>query len=89
MVTSQELINGTIRATLSINQVLNISGAVEVTAPAEPTYEGEYEVQTSLTDDIVLATKNRTLRSDITVKKVGMYEVDNVSGGYTLTIGSE
>ncbi len=89
MVHSQELINGVIRATLEVEQIFDISGAVEITAPAEPTYEGEYEVQTSLTDDIVLPTANRTLRSDITVRKVGMHEVDNLSGGYTLTIGSE
>lgn len=89
MSTSQGLINGTIHATLSVNQLLNISGAVEITAPAEPAYEGEYEVQASLTDDIVLRTAHKTLKNDITVRKIGIHEVDNPSGGYTLTIGSE
>ena len=52
-----------------------------------PYYEGEYTGTPRDTDDITLATANRSLRENITVEKIPSYSVENPSGGNTFIIG--
>lgn len=52
-------------------------------------YEGEYEVTPKVYEDTVLATKSKTMRDDVRVRKIPQYEVTNESGGMTLILGDE
>lgn len=54
-------------------------------SPLEP-YDGEYEVTPSKSDQI-LATKNKSMIMDLTVKRVPFYETSNTQGGTTIYIG--
>lgn len=75
-----------IKGTIAATEVFDISGTV-TPAPVQETYDESYDVQTSLVEDIVLNTKGKLLTDDITINKVPVTEVSNVSGGLTLTIG--
>lgn len=57
--------------------------------PSLPEYDGEYTVIPSAEEDITLATADKVLYDDITVKKILYAEVSNSKGGITATIGSE
>lgn len=50
------------------------------------TYKGEYEVVPRVNKQ-VLETKNKTMTDDVTVLEIPYSEVDNLSGGQTITIG--
>lgn len=52
-----------------------------------PLYDGEYAVEPKLFEDVTLPTKDRKMKSDVTVSKIPMYEVSNEAGGLTLIIG--
>lgn len=52
-------------------------------------YNGDYNIQSSLTEDIVLDTKDKVMTDDITINKIGITTTSNESGGYTLYIGKE
>lgn len=52
-----------------------------------PDFEGEYEVTPQVDEPVVLHTKAKRMRDDVTVKKIPQYEVSNAAGGKTLTIG--
>ena len=67
-------------------ETFEMDGTVEPT-PVQEIYNEDYEIDISLTDDIVLPTKGKVMNDDIVVKKVPVTEVSNESGGYTLTIG--
>ena len=67
-------------------EMFEMSGAVEP-SPVQEVYEEDYEIDISMTDDIVLPTKGKVMNDNIVVKKVPVTEVSNESGGYTLTIG--
>ena len=75
----------TICGNLSVER-FEMDGMVEPT-PVQESYNKDYEIDISLTDDIVLPTKGKVMNDDIVVKKVPVTEVSNESGGYTLTIG--
>ena len=51
-----------------------------------PWYEGEYEV-TPKWEDIVLETKQKSMRDDVTVTEIPYLEVENPQGGVTVVIG--
>lgn len=51
-----------------------------------PYYEGEYEV-TPKWEDIVLETKQKSMRDDVTVTEIPYLEVENPQGGVTVVIG--
>lgn len=51
-------------------------------------YEGPYEVTPSPEDAITLETASKTMRDDVTVKKIPYYETAN-EWGNTVYIGSE
>lgn len=52
-----------------------------------PDYEGAYEVTPQVDEPVVLHTKAKRMKDDVTVKKIPQYEVSNAAGGKTLTIG--
>lgn len=51
-------------------------------------YEGEYEA-TPDTEPIILPTKDRVLKEDITVFKIPLWEVSNPTNGTTVYIGGK
>ena len=50
-------------------------------------YDGTYEIQAEIGDDIVIPVKNKYLTDEIVIKPVPYAEVSNDSGGLTITIG--
>ena len=83
---SQVLNMNNIVATLSPVVLPVVSGKVYPTRTLN-VYNEDYEVQGSLTEDITLPTGNKVMKDDLTILKVGMTEVSNESGGYTICIG--
>lgn len=49
-------------------------------------YEGEYEVTPKVYAEVTLETKNKTMKDDVTVKKVPVYKTKNATGGYTVYV---
>lgn len=66
-------------------QVPEISGTIVGTSDV-PVYDGVTEVIPNQLD-LILETAQKIVTSDITVKGVPYAEVDNPSGGKTITIG--
>ena len=64
-------------------------GAVQVSVMGGTPYDGPYAVTPATYREQVLATKNKSMRENVTVGKIPVYEVSNVTGGLTLTIGIE
>lgn len=64
---------------------LKVSGG-SVQVQGDP-YDGPYEVTPLVASDVVLETRKKLMRDDVTVRKIPQYEVSNDAGGYTLTIG--
>ena len=52
-------------------------------------YDGEYEVSPSTKKDTILETKNKTLTTDLIVKKIQYVETSNVANGKTIYIGED
>ena len=52
-------------------------------------YEGEYEVTPRAHDPVILATRNKMMAEDVTVKKVPYYETSNLFDGKTAYIAEE
>lgn len=64
-----------------------VSGVVTAIEPhARAAYEGDYIVVPKVTEQ-VLPTKEKVMKSDLTVKQIPTYEVSNESGGNTFYIG--
>lgn len=87
-------LSGTLRAgdTLrgNLTAETSLTGTVNAAAMADiPVYDGEYTVEPKLREDITLSTKNRKMKSDVTVLKVPSYEVSNEAGGTTFILGGE
>lgn len=53
------------------------------------TYQGEYIVMPSLTEETVLRTNGLLMTDDVTVKEIPYYETTNQSGGTTVYIAME
>lgn len=53
-----------------------------------PDYLGTYEVTPKVTE-IILPTKNKTMKKNVTVFQIPYAEVSNAAGGKTVTIGLE
>lgn len=51
-----------------------------------PYYDGDYVVEPSAHGDVVLQTKNKVMRDDVTVKKIYYAEVSNIKDGMTAYI---
>ena len=69
----------------AVDKSLTGSISSEIGPPVDP-YTGEYVVIPKFTEQ-VLATKNKTMQDDVTVKEIPTAEVSNPAGGLTLTIG--
>lgn len=52
-------------------------------------YDGAYNVTPKISTAVVLGTKNKVCKDDITVLKTPQYEVSNAAGGLTLIMGDE
>ena len=66
-----------------------ISGAIQAGISDVPKYAGETTVTPKVADEIILPTRDKIVKDDITVLKIPQFEVSNESGGYTLIIGEE
>ena len=65
-----------------------LMGAVVIpTSVHSETYDGEYVITPKLSEDVILKTKAKVLRDDLTIRKIPQYEVSNESGGKTFIIG--
>lgn len=79
---------GVLRGSLRPREVLRGSLAKpEAIRPAE--YEGAYAVTPKIAESVVLPTKERFMRQDVTVEKIPQFEVTNEAGGKTLIMGDE
>lgn len=65
----------------------NIDFGEVVFVHTDDVYDGAYDVTPSAYDQQILATKDKLLTDDITVRVIPYAEVMNLSGGYTATIG--
>lgn len=57
--------------------------------PVALPYEGEYEATPKFEEAVVLATKDKAMTDNVTVKKMPQFEVSNDAGGKTLILGDE
>lgn len=77
-------ISGSLSGQSALSGELTISGGI-----ATDIYDGEYEVSPSTKKDTILETKNKTLTTDLIVKKIQYVETSNVANGKTIYIGED
>lgn len=77
-----------LKGSLSTNELLSgtVESKVEVVTTTLPYYDGPTEAVPDM-EETTLKTKNRSMRSDVTLKAIPVYTVSNNSGGNTVTIG--
>lgn len=80
-ISGQGSLNGNIRDRAKMSGTLHYAKSKPL-----PWYEGEYEV-TPKWEDIVLETKQKSMRDDVTVTEIPYLEVENPQGGVTVVIG--
>lgn len=66
----------------------NIDQEIVNTYGKLPDYEGQYKITPKVTE-IVLPTKDRAMKDDVTIFQIPYAEVANEAGGNTVTIGLE
>lgn len=66
-----------------------IEGLQLVEVSELPPYDGAYVVDPLIKAPVILPTKGKNMRDNITVKKIRQLEVSNTAGGNTLIIGEE
>jgi len=59
----------------------------EISQIAVDPYTGAYQVTPHPVNDVILATKNKSMTDDVTVYKIPYEAVSNPQGGNTVTIG--
>lgn len=89
MVVTFNLTHRTASFTLSAPTTLGVSLDAVIRGSGGETYDGTYQVTPKVKDEVVLLTKGKTLRDDVTVLKIPQFEVSNEEGGKTLIIGDE
>lgn len=52
-------------------------------------YQGDYTVTPKITEEVLLQTKSKVMKSNVTVLKVPQFEVSNDAGGKTLILGDD
>lgn len=52
-------------------------------------YQGDYTVTPKVTEEVLLQTKSKVMKNNVTVLKVPQFEVSNDSGGKTLILGDD
>lgn len=91
----KENIEGIIQQTNALNGVIKNNDHIEGTinyhteggGSEVPTYEGAYTVTPKIHEQS-LATKNKRMKADVTIKEIPYYETSNISGK-TVYIGGE
>lgn len=81
--TARPTISAALSSKSSLTATLSIKRDI---AAVKDIYKGPYSVEASASDDQILATAAKTLRDDITVKKILYLETSNDFGGCTATI---
>lgn len=66
-----------------------IEGLQLVEVSELPPYDGAYVVDPLIKAPVILPTKGKNMRDNVTVKKMRQLEVGNGAGGNTLIIGEE
>lgn len=84
-VAKKQNIHGNISSKNSIEGRVNVGGVIE---RLPDYYEGSYDIEPKNTE-LVLQTKEKTMKEDLTVKPVLLIEVTNPAGGTTVIIGGE
>ena len=70
-------------------QTLEVSFDVTVAAVGGTPYTGDYQVTPKIYAPVTLLTKSKTMKDNVTVRKIPQYEVSNEAGGNTLIMGDE
>jgi cell division protein YceG involved in septum cleavage len=52
-------------------------------------YQGDYTVTPKVTEEVLLQTKSKVMKNNVTVLKVPQFEVSNDAGGKTLILGDD
>ena len=52
-------------------------------------YQGDYTVTPKVTKEVLLQTKSKVMKNNVTVLKVPQFEVSNDAGGKTLILGDD
>lgn len=89
MIVTFNLTHRTASFTLSAPTTLGVSLDAVIRGSGGETYDGTYQVAPKVKDEVVLPTKGKTLRDNVTVLKIPQFEVSNEEGGKTLIIGDE
>lgn len=79
----------TVESTVTIPNSLKVESTVTIpqVLGGEP-YNGSYDVTPKIYEQ-KLATKNKTMHDNVTVKSIPYYETSNLSNGRTVIIGGE
>lgn len=74
-----------------VDEQIRLKSAVTVIREASPSdvYHGDYAVTPKVTKEVVLNTKTKIMKDDVTVKKMPQFEVANEAGGMTLILGDD
>lgn len=79
-----------IKLKLADSTPLVLKTAVSVVyKPDGAVYDGDYEVTPKTMSEVILPTAQKTMRDDVTVKKMPQFEVSNEADGVTLILGDE
>lgn len=76
-------ITGKIADEGAISGVINLP---DISTPVIPIYDGEYTVTPHFFEQ-TLETRDKMMTDDVTVEIIPAYEVPNIAGGLTVTIG--
>lgn len=80
---TQQNIEGAIK-----QQCLTAVMPIITTRPTADRFAGPYEVTPAIIEQ-TLATKNKEMEKDLTIKEIPYYAVSNNANGLTVTIGNE
>ncbi len=74
-----------------IDETIKLKVPVTVVREASPDdiFQGDYEVTPKTMSEVVLPTKTKIMKDNVTVHKMPQFEVSNEAGGYTLILGDE
>lgn len=91
----QETLYGTLSPIESLSGVLSVESSLtatlttgDLTVVGGTEYKGRYTATPDV-EPIILPTKDKVLRDDITVFKIPLWEVSNPQNGTTIYIGGE
>ena len=94
MVKTDGTITGKVSLTSnSISGSLTPSGTISSTLTIHsgdmPVYQGDYQVDPLVNNEVVLRTRSKIMSDDVTIRVVPRYITSNVAGGNTIFIGEE